>query len=215
MRHELAMIACLFLPALAAAQTPSPRLPRSDVSAAIGWSGTEYRELEEYNRWNAQLLGGLGAGHYWTDQLKTEVEAGWLSRVSSDSYENLLIDGVQTYAISTYRIQAFKVSLGQTYQFGRNAWSHPFVGAGVDLDHVRSTETRPAQSRPILGVNRPAEVLVPALREVETTMRARPFVKTGVKLYVTDRAFFTTDLKLGLGNGVDHVLWRTGIGVDF
>ena len=45
-------------------------------------------------------------------------------------------------------------------------------------------------------------------------VRTRPFVTTGFKAYISDRAFFRGDVKLDFGSRVEQVVWRAGFGVD-
>lgn len=221
MGKALVVLACVLTltltPALVHAQPASQRLPRNDAALSLGWFGAEHLQLDRYDRWHGTLFAGLAGGHYWTDHLKTEVEAAWLSRVNFESYENVFVNGTPTYAESSYRIQHVKLSIGQSYQFGRNAWVHPFVGAGVDVDRVHIVEDRPAQFRSIyVSADRTSRTIqIPARSESETTVRAHPFVKTGLKMYASERGFFTTELRLGLRSGLDQVLWKIGAGVDF
>jgi hypothetical protein len=216
MRKALATLVCVLVPVLAQAQTDIAPLPRNDATVSIGWFGAEYPEVGTYDRWHASLFTGFAFGHYWTDHLKTEIEAAWLSEATARTYEDIVIDGDRTYAESVYRFKDVKVSFGQSLQFGRNAWVHPFVAAGVDLDRLQSIEDRPAQFQNIFLSGRGTRtVLIPQVRETETSVQVRPFVKTGLKMYVSDRSFFSTEVKFGLGSGVEHALWKTGIGVDF
>jgi len=191
-------------------------LPRNDTTVSIGWFGAKYDQFV-YNRWHQSLFSGAGVGHYCTDHQKTEIEAAWLSRVSFDSYgESVAVDGGTAYLSTGYRYQDVRVSVAQAYQFGRNAWVHPYLAVGVDVNHLRQTEDRPAQRQSVFFSNGSRiERSFPAARESEASVRARPFVKAGFKMYVSERAFITTDWKIGVGDGVQHVLWRTGIGVDF
>jgi hypothetical protein len=34
-------------------------------------------------------------------------------------------------------------------------------------------------------------------------------------MYASERAFFNTELKLGIRREVDHVVWKIGLGFDF
>jgi hypothetical protein len=198
------------------AQTP-PRLPKNDVTVSLGWFGSRYPGLERYNRWHQSLLSGAGGGRYWTDHFKSEVEAAWLSRVNAESYELQNLDGGPAYVRTENRFQNVKFSLGQLYQFGENAWVHPYLGAGADIDYLRSTEERPAQlaTIPVPNGRTPSQLAVSKSSERETSVSVHPFVKGGFKMYASDRVFFTTEWKLGLGNGLQHALWKTGFGVDF
>lgn len=37
----------------------------------------------------------------------------------------------------------------------------------------------------------------------------------GFKAYFTERAFFRTDLKLSARDGVEQLVWKVGVGIDF
>ena len=214
MRFFIAILGCLIFPAWSEAQVT---LPSNDAVVSIGWAGSENR-LSDYDRWRASPFLGISGGHYWTDYLKTEVEAGWHSATNSGTYQELVIDGLRTSARSMYRIRDASLAIGQSYQFGRNDWVHPYVGAGADVIRRNIALDRPAQpgyayntppSRP------PAEVVIPELRISETNVLVRPFIKTGAKMYASERMFFLTELKLGFAPDLDHVLWKLGMGFDF
>jgi hypothetical protein len=214
MRFTLVLLACLIFPTWAAAQA---LLPRNDAAVSIGWSGSEYR-LEEYDRWRGNLFLSTTGGRFWTDHLKTDIEAGWHSRTNSESYDEVIVDGVQTYAISNYRVRDLRLSISQSYQFGRNQWVHPYVSVGADVIHRQSVRDRPTQSRPqtVSSSGRPfISVTIPARHESETRMLVRPFLKSGVKMYASERVFFLTELKLGFAPDLDHALWKLGLGFDF
>ena len=201
--------------ATAHAQTP-PQLPKNDATISVGWFGSQYPGLERYNRWHQSLLSGAGGGHYWNDHFKSEVEGAWLSRVNVDAYETEDVAGGTAYFRSAYRFQNVRLSLGQSYQFGKNAWVHPYLGAGADIDYLRTAEERPAQTATVNVPGKPSSsVALPKLSERDTSVRVHPFVKGGFKMYASDRVFFTTEWKFGLGNGLQHALWKTGFGVDF
>jgi hypothetical protein len=179
--------------------------------------GAQYPGLRRYERWHQSLLTSAAGGHYWTDHMKTEIEVAWMSPVTFDSYETATVDGGTTYSTSAYRFQDVQLSFAQTYQFGRNAWVHPYVAAGLDVDHLRQSEDRPPQATAIYFNNRAADatVTLPGLREREVSVRVSPFAKAGFKMYLSDRTFFTTEWKCGAGEGLHHVSWKTGFGVDF
>ena len=119
--------------------------------------------------------------------------------------------------------QSFAVSVGQSYQFRRNALFHPFVGAGVDIERRASRDrtssavgpvyTRNPLNPQIVTVTR--QISIPALTRTETTVAVSPYAAAGFKAYFTERGFFRTDLKVSLGSGVDRVIWRAGFGADF
>jgi hypothetical protein len=216
MRRAFAALVCVLVPGPLHAQSNAPVLPRNDITVSTGLIGAQYRQTDIYDRWHGSVFGGINFGHYWTDNHKTDVEAGWLSTAKSHAYEAVTIGADRGYVRSEYLFRDLRLSLSQSVQFGRNAWTHPFVGAGVDLDYLRTTEDHPPQFSSIFVSSRENRSLfVPGVRERETRIRAVPFVKGGFKIYMSDRAFVVQEFKFGFANGVDHVLWKTGVGIDF
>ena len=210
----LAILICGVVPATAQAQTARPALPDTDAIVSIGWSGSEH-DARDQRPWHASVLVSLRAGHYWTHHAKTEVEASWSIPRSHQIYENIERAGGYTYVISDYRPHDVRIGAAQLYQFGRNQWVHPYVGAGADVVRRSVAIDRQSQSRTIFLQNRNIPVDFPALNERETTLFVQATMKTGVKLYLTEKAFFDTELKAGLRRGVDHLVWKFGAGVDF
>jgi len=214
MRLILVILACVVCPGWSEAQVA---LPRHDAVISIGWAGSEVG-LTDYDRWRASLFLGGSTGHYWTDHLKTEIEAGWHNAADSETYEELVIGSLRTSARSTYRIGEVRLAVGQVYQFGRNSWVHPYVGAGADVIRRSVALDRPAQTG-FAYTTQPGQtsrdVAIPALRTDTTSTLVRPFIKTGAKMYASERLFVLTDLKVGFAPDLDHVLWKIGVGVDF
>jgi hypothetical protein len=215
MRAFIAVIACVLCPAWSEAQVT---LPRHDATVSIGWAGSDSR-LTSYGNWRASVFLGASGGQYWTDHLKTQIEAGWYQAGSRETYDEFVIGDVRTSARSSHRLRDIRLAVGQSYQFGRNDWFHPYVGAGADIIRRNIVLDRPAQTGYAYNTvppNRPpGTVVIPALRTNETTILVRPFIKTGVKMYASERMFFVTDLKLGFAPDLDHALWKLGVGFDF
>ena len=215
MRVLLAVLICGATPAWAAAQTASATLPANDTIIAIGWAGAEH-QIYDQRQWHGSLLVGLSGGHYWTDHLKTEVDTSWNSSRRHQIYENIERQGGYTYALSDYTSHDIRAGIVQLYQFGRNDWVHPYVGLGADLVRRDASIDRLQQSRTIfIAPNRNVPVEIPAESERKTTVFAHAVLKTGLKMYVSDKAFFNTELKFGVRHDVDHVVWKLGMGVDF
>jgi opacity protein-like surface antigen len=215
MRVIAAMFVCCIVPAAAAAQSAAPQLPKNDLSLSIGWAGSDF-QLTRYDSWRGSVLVGAGAGHYWTDHLKTEVEFGWFDPGRDEIYENLDYLGTSTYAVADHTARDLRLGAVQIYQFGRNAWVHPYAGVGFDVIHRDVRIERDRQSRSVfLPPNRTIPVQIPPLSEHRTDVFAQGILKTGLKLYATERAFFNTEMKLGIRRDVDHVVWKVGLGFDF
>jgi opacity protein-like surface antigen len=211
----LAILMCVVTPAWAAAQTAAATLPDNDITFSTGWAGAEHK-IYDQRHWHGSLLLGARVGHYWTQHLKTEVEASWDSPRSREVYENIERQGGYTYALADYRAQDTRVGAVQIFQFGRNEWVHPYVGVGADVVRRVATTERLEQSRTVfVPPNRQVPVTIPAASEEKTTVFAQAVLKTGLKMYVSERVFFNTELKFGVRRDIDHVVWKFGLGVDF
>jgi hypothetical protein len=216
MRTAFATLICVLLPGLLQAQSGPPPLPHNDVTLSIGAIGVQYRPANTYDRWHASVFGGINFGHYWTDHAKTDVEAVWVSPAKAQSYEPIFIGGDRAFAQTDYVFRDLRLSISQSVQFGRNAWVHPFLGVGIDVDYLRMQEDRSAQSSPVFVSTRETRsVLVPGSREHSASVRAVPFAKGGFKIYLSDRTYLAQEFKFGFAHGLDHVLWKTGVGIDF
>jgi hypothetical protein len=183
----------------------------------IGWlnGNKSDDQTDNYNDWyNRGLYVGAVGGWYWTDHHKTQVEAGITNTIRFRAYRSTVINGGQGWSASTFKFRLGRVAIGQHYQFFRNAWVHPHVGAGVDLTWERATEF----AEPIIVYTpstgprelRPAGTFGPT-----TTLRIRPYIETGFKAYASQHAFFRGDLRILARAGVDEVLLRCGFGIDF
>ena len=194
----------------------APALPRGDLFGSLGWLNGHEADVGTYNDWyNSSLDGAATFGWYWTEHLKSEIEAA--ASTPSDLYASrqITIDGQPGFASSEYTFRTRRIAISQQYQFGRNAWFHPHLAAGVDLNWERVHQSdeeiyyydpRPRESR---IVRRPPP------DPDRTDFRARPFAATGFKAYMTSRAFFRTDLRFVVGSELEQVLWRVGFGFDF
>jgi hypothetical protein len=210
----LALVGSLGHVGLAAAQTDraAPQLPRVDASLSVGWSGTNQRLAITADNWYHTRNGALSLGYYWTEHLKTEVDA---SLTSEGQLWGRRFVAEGTYAYVTHRFSTRDVTLAQQYQFGHNARFHPFVGAGVAFEWVRHIE----EHQPLYQILRtaPYSVLIEPARTIgpTTELQAVPFVSTGFKGYFNERGFFRSDLYVGFRGGVRYVTLRSGFGFDF
>lgn len=198
------------------AQT-GPRLPRGDGAGYVGWLAAEDEAGRRYvNRgWEDLFFGAVGAGWYWTEHLKLEVDFGASTAADAYRVEPLLIDGVQAYQNAETRFSRRTLGISQQFQYGRNAWFHPHVGAGLNL----TWERRTTRYHPLIvydGRVPPPRIIREGHTEGPvTTMRVRPFVAAGFKGYLTPRVFFRSDVRLAFRHGLEESLVRAGFGVDF
>jgi hypothetical protein len=217
----LTIVAAAWLAAsgLAGAQEPSRTpLTRGDTHFVIGWQNLHKEQPgpQSFNNWvNGIFYGGAGAGWYWTDHLKTQVDFGAGSEGHQYRYEPIVINGQTTGSSSRFQVRQQSVAVSQQYQFFRNQWFHPHVGAGVDIARETTTE----EYSPVFifdSITRTSRQIEPAQTEgPEHRTIARPFAEAGLKAYMTRRAFFTADTRLMYRKGLDEVLFRLGFGVDF
>jgi hypothetical protein len=218
-RVSLGVLTTLMVPMTSAAQPSpdSPTLPRFDVAALTGWVRANSSDLpaEVYSPWDATAVGALIFGFYWTEHVKGEVEIGFSGERSVDSGERLdLGPNLSRYLYRQHHLRSRSFSLTPTYQGLHNAWIHPFVGLGLDVDwERRRTESRiqtiDSRSNPPVFTNEPLS------ETFDRTVRARAAFSTGFKGYVTRKAFVRSDLRIAFARGVEEVKWRIGGGFDF
>jgi hypothetical protein len=207
---------------VAAAQTAeaSPAAGHADFQAVIGWQNLRLGRSDAFvgpdTDWaHAIFYGGAGAGWYWTDHHKTQVDFGGGTPARQYRYGVRTVNGVSTSEISRVRVTRPALAISQQYQFFRNEWFHPRVGVGLEV----ARETRTEVYDPVFIYDSAARVsreIAPRRSEgPEHRVVVRPFAETGFKAYMNRRAFFTGDMRLTVHNGVDQALFRIGFGVDF
>ena len=210
----LTLVGLLAHVGLAVAQTDraAPQLPRGDVSSSVGLWGTNDHRADTYDNWYPTWNGTLSVGYYWTEHLKTEVDAGL---TSEGRLWGTHVGPGGTYAPVAHLFSTRSMTLSQQYQFGHNSRFHPYLAIGLAFVWIRHTEERePAYQiirvPPYSVLLEPARTIGPA-----TDMEAVPFIRGGFKGYFNERAFFRTDLGVGLRGGVRHVTLGSGFGFDF
>jgi len=224
MRHwtsiALGAVFAASIPAAASAQAsaPSVALPRRDITFTVGWqngNGTRFG-AQDYDEWyHDAAYGGAIAGWHWTDHVKTELEVGTTSTSDFYTYRQVNVLGTLTYQSSEVTVRTHRLAIGQQYQFYRNAWFHPHVTAGADLLWERTTEEIDAITT-FDQATRTTRVLRPASeRGPDTAFRVNPYAEVGFKAYMSPRAFFRSDMRFTIRDGVDQVLLRLGFGIDF
>jgi hypothetical protein len=192
----------------AAATAP---LVRVDVSASIGAFGAHHDVQGDEpgtRNWSSSLFKGASIGYYWSDHLKTEIEASWPGPTDAyGSFFTALADGTQSsFSFEEHSFRTVVLSAAQMYQFGRNAFFHPFAGAGVDVIREHDTIER--------SISTSRGIVTTGIAEA-SAVHARGFVTAGFKAYVSERAFFRSEFKLEPGSQVEQMIWKGGFGVDF
>jgi hypothetical protein len=210
-RAVAALLAFLGGASPAAAQGAAGPVARADAAGALGWFNARKvvsdANLYDNDWYNRSLYGGGSLGWYWSDNWKTEFEAGASTEARLNAAVPTTINGRPASIYSTYEFSTRRVAVGQLYQFYRNVWVHPFIGGGVDLtwesiDRYDETFSTGSPTR----VERPTQ----------DEFHVRPYATLGLKAYMTRRGFFRTDLKfVADSHGLDEVTLRFGFGIDF
>jgi hypothetical protein len=202
----------------AAQEVQSARLSRGDVHVVVGWQNLKPGDAPP-SRWNDRWVNTIvwssaGAGWYWTDNLKTQVDLGGGTEGTQLRFSPITVDGRQVNLTLRLGVRHQTVAVSQQYQFYRNRWVHPFVGAGVAL----ARETRIERYDAIIVYDNVTKITQTIPARVESPyheMVVRPFGTLGFKAYLSPRAFFTLDTRVTVRQGVDEVLFRFGFGTDF
>jgi hypothetical protein len=204
--------------AATAQESHRPLLNRGDAHFVVGWQNLhkDQQPQQTYDNWlNGIFYGGAGAGWFWTDHLKAQVDFGAGTEGRQFRYEPVVVNGQITAVSSRVTVRQQSLAVSQQYQFFRNQWFHPHVSGGVEIARETATE----HYDPVIvfdNVTRTSRLSTPARTEgPNATWIARPFGEVGLKAYMTRRAFFTADSRLMFRNKVDEVLFRLGFGVDF
>ena len=209
-RAAIALAVCL-----TASTTDAQVLTKWDAAAHVTWLG-ERRSAQsfEWDRWFGVASGGGVVGYYWTPHLKTEFDLATSTEGEFYSVEIVQVAGQPNllYLQRDHESRFTTASLGLTGQFFENAWFHPFIGAGLELVREREhIEVLPIPASPRGPTASPAP-----LDETHLHYNARPYLATGFKVYVSDRAFIRTDIRTAwTSNGLASLGWRSGVGVDF
>jgi hypothetical protein len=209
------VVAVVVLEARPSLAQTSATLPRFDAAASAGWLGAKDDRPRRYGRrWANSLFGAVSAGWYWTDHLKAEIDAGAGTEARMYISRPVQVDGREAWQPVEVEFSRRTVGISQQYQYGRNAWFHSYIGAGVHLTWERRTE----RHHPLivyLPASPPQTVRDAFTEGPATRLMTRPFVSTGFKGYFTPRAFFRSDLRLGFRGGLDEATVRAGFGFDF
>jgi hypothetical protein len=209
----LAPFVILFAGTHVLAQSPD-RLVRADISASVGWTNVNKGRLEPYDDWHSVVSGDVSFGWYWTDHLRIEAYAGATDDFTVYTVNPTTVGGPQV-APSQHRFASRRVGVGQQYQFGRNQWFHPFVGAGFEVLAERTSRF----DSPIYSydpVTRLSRLERPGVEHPERTkVRFHGLVSTGFKAYMTGRVYFLMDGRVTFTGRPQQVTVRAGLGVDF
>jgi hypothetical protein len=208
-------------PALAqTAASPPPRWDFSGMGGLFLGRPAESSEELQYDRWYQAGTLAVTVGRYLTPHVKIEAEG-----IVAGEGERYVTRFVQVpgapvpYPISSDQfIRINSLSGAVVWQFFENQWVHPFVSAGAALDFDRERRHTWAQSYYRGDPRAPGNevpIAIEATEDLGTTRRPRGTVAAGAKIYITPRAFFRTETRIGFSPRSGHVALRVGFGTDF
>lgn len=213
-RFTIACCLTLLLPA-ARAEAQQPRLPRADASVSVGWLNANVSALtgtsDDWANRRATIVGQ--AGVYWTEHIKTEVMVEHSSSQQVwDSEDVRLPDGRIAFRYAHNDVTDTRVSIGQYYQFGHNAWTHVLVGGGLNLTRRGvNSDISPL----VLNERNGSLTLEPGHSRLSSETGAAAFAAAAAKAYMTPRVFVRSEVQADVRRGIEAVVLRAGIGVDF
>jgi opacity protein-like surface antigen len=137
--RKIAWLLLLLLVAtgLAEAGQPETAQLRRKWDAAITIAAAEVRpgqnDARSYDNWFFQGRYAVQLGGYWTEHVKTELEYAKFGEGAILFQDYARLPGSPytfPYTLES-RHQLDQLQLRMTYQFGHNAWVHPYVSAGM------------------------------------------------------------------------------------
>ena len=191
-------------------------LPTWDLAGHAGWSASHKPDVgAEWDDWYNAFAGGISAGHYLTPHVKAEIHAveAREGRISSQDPISPT-DAFPAFRSRERYFRTTSIGAGVSYQFFENQWFHPFAGGGLEVNREHHRIEVPQHFQTPRGAGGPG-LAVPAVSFApEVTYSARPFLTTGFKWYVAERAFVRASLQASIGRGGATNMWTTGIGAD-
>jgi opacity protein-like surface antigen len=177
---------------------------RWDIAAQVGWLAARKSDDDVYGNDSYDAgLGGVTVGRYLTRHLKADVQAAFHGegRLYRQEY---LPNAVPPFRSTEHHLRTATAGAGLSYQFFDNQWFHPYLGGGFEVlreeDRVVTIDGR-------LGA--------PATVSTSVSYAGRPFVATGFKWYVSERAFVGAGVRGSFSSrDTTHVAWTLGVGAD-
>lgn len=213
------LAAALLITGTAAAQQPAISLTpadpaRWDFAGSVGWLGADPSGAGTLgDDWYDTVAGAVSIGRYITPHLKAEIQGGISGEGRLYRVEELPLPGAPpVFRAQEHYFRNATIGAAVFYQFFENQWFHPFAGGGIEVLRERDRVEVQVPFGPVPGRVLPP---LPPLPSPQVTYAARPFVATGFKWYVAERAFMRTGVQASFSNhGATHVVWIAGIGAD-
>lgn len=226
-RSLFGVLLVLTLTADASAQQAPPAQPAGfvtwDIEGGVGWLNRS--DLNWRTRIPAEIQSSasvdayrIGLGRYWTTHLKTEASVSMVPReFGSSDVQTIPVAGLPGGGdiYTAKRSTLTQMLLAGTYQFRDNAFVHPFLTGGLQVDWLRVHRFRDerayTQSNGVFIVRYRALALDE--HYVETLVSA--VGGGGAKVYFNRRIFVRPEALVALGGAITQVTLLLGVGVDF
>lgn len=151
----------------------------------------------------------IDVGRYWTPHLRLGLVAASGPRFRTAQLAYVDANGRPFPAVITTHARLVTLAPGVSYQFGDNAFVHPYVTAGVQIGLLRIHRERNPD-----GFRAPLQV--PRIDERRSTVLARPSAAAGFKAYFNRRVFVRPEVLAAFGpGGIRQFTLNLGAGADF
>jgi hypothetical protein len=200
-----------------AEQTPESRW---DAAITAGWFGGKPGP-EGSSRYDDDWYGAgryaVQAGYYWTEHLKAEVE---FARSGEGAiYRTEFRNATGSPNAYPYNFETFhrldQISARTVWQFGHNAWVHPYVSGGIVGERDRRHTYAPPQYQYPGSGSTPALMLPAVNSETTSDYRVGITASAGAKIYMSQRAFFNTGIAGSWSHPAQTITLLAGFGFDF
>lgn len=191
-----------------AQQTVDPKKWEVTGSAALFYARPGDHDTQYRDNWYFEGRYAAAIAHYWTENLKTEVEY-------ATSGEGLIYRPNYPYSVESFH-RLEQASVRMVWQFGRNRWVHPYVSGGLVGDRERRRIHIPQQYQYVSGRSGEPIVLV---REIDSEpawdYRIGVTAGTGAKLYVSPNTFVNVGAIGSYSRPAATLSFLAGFGIDF
>ena len=201
------------------AQTPGdPKKWEVGGSAALFYAAPGLNDTQYRDQWYFEGRYSAAIAHYWTENLKTEVEYATSGEGSTYRQEYRTVPG--NPANYPYSVESFhrlaQASVRMVWQFGTNRWVHPYVSGGFVGDRERRRIHVAEQYQYVSGRSSDPIVRVGEF-DPEPTVEYRLGVTAGagVKVYMSPNTFFNIGAIGSYSRRAATLSFLAGFGLDF
>lgn len=187
-------------------------------SAALFYAAPSDNDPGHRDQWYFEGRYSAAIAHYWTENLKTEVEYAISGEGSTYRQEFRAVPGNPPnypYIVESFH-RLDQASIRMVWQFGTNRWVHPYVSGGFVGDRERRRIHVPEQYQYVRGRGSDPIVRVGGF-DPEPTLEYRVGVTAGagVKAYIPPNTFFNLGAIGSYSRPAATLSFLAGFGFDF